>query len=40
MKAQKEEGHMIGGYLMKETADSINQYHKPWCPHYYIVEAK
>lgn len=34
-KAKREKGHVIGGFLMKETRDSINQKHNPWCAHYY-----
>jgi hypothetical protein len=35
-KTRKEQGHIIGGHLMKETEDAINQYHNAWCSYYYI----
>jgi len=34
-KSRREKGYVIGGHLIKETRDSINQNHSPWCGYYY-----
>ena len=34
-KMRREKGVVIGGHLMRETYDSLNQIHNPWCPHYF-----
>ena len=34
-RTMREKGVVVGGHLLIETDDSLNQIHNPWCPHYF-----